>query len=183
MWKLSYPVGPRSWGRALGAFADVPAAVLGLLEGRPDADWHRAPPGRWSPAQIVEHLAISLDWSGRTFAERRARGEMTRRPRGVVARSGYFLIIRWGWFPPGFNAPEPTRPGPRPDPAAVARRFREGHARFLALEPALVPARRSDLFVKHPVIGDLTFEEWQRFHVVHCAHHAKQLRARLAHGS
>ena len=170
-------------GLGPGAFADLPATVLGLLEGRPDADWHRGPSGRWTPAQIVEHLAISLDWSGRTFAERRARAPMARRPRGLIARVGSVLIVRWGWFPPGFNAPEPTRPGPRPDPAAVAGRFREGHARFLALAPSLLPGRRLDLFVKHPVIGDLTFEEWQRFHVVHCAHHAKQIRARLSHGS
>jgi len=177
------PDGPTLMEKGRGAFAEILDTVLGGLAGRPDVDWHRAPPGRWSSAQIVEHLAISLDGSGRTFAERRARGPMTRRPRGLVARVGSLLIVRWGWFPPGFRAPEPTRPGLRPDPGAVAGRFREGHARFLALEPALVPARRSDLFVKHPVLGDLTFEEWQRFHVVHCAHHAKQIRARLAHGS
>jgi len=29
------------------AFADLPQLVLGPLAGRPEADWHRAPPGKW----------------------------------------------------------------------------------------------------------------------------------------
>jgi len=44
----------------------------------------------------------------------------------------------------------------------------------------LLPARRNDLFVKHPRLGDLTLEEWARFHDVHARHHARQIRARLA---
>jgi hypothetical protein len=158
----------------------LPAVVLGPLAGRPDSDWRRAPSGKWTPAQIVEHLAISLDWTSRTFDERRGKAAMRRRPRGVVAVAGYLCVVRLGWFPPGFRAPEPTIPGRSPDRAAVERQFREGHARFLALELVVLPARRDDLFVKHPVIGDLTFEEWMRFHSVHAAHHAKQIRERLA---
>jgi len=48
-----------------------------------------------------------------------------------------------------------------------------------ALEPLLLPARRNDLFVKHPVLGDLNLEEWLHFHAWHCAHHEKQIRERL----
>jgi hypothetical protein len=62
----------------------------------------------------------------------------------------------------------------------VERTFREGHARFVELAHVMLPGRRRDLFVKHPVLGDLTLEEWLRFHVVHCTHHAKQIRDRLA---
>lgn len=165
---------------SLRAFEQLPALVLGQLAGRPPADWHRAPPGKWTPAQIAEHLAISLDSTSRRFAERGSRGPMRRRPRGLTARLAELCIIRLGWFPSGFNAPEGTHPAARPDPPAVERKFREGHARFLELARALLPARRHDLFVKHPVIGDLTLEQWIRFHEVHCAHHAKQIRERLS---
>jgi hypothetical protein len=164
---------------SVDGFAEIPAAVLGPLAGRPAAEWSRAPAGTWSPAQIVEHLAISLDWSGRKFEERRHRAPMARRRRGVVGWLGYWCVVRLGWFPRGFRAPAGTRPGPAPDPAAVERRFREGHARFVALAAQRLPGRRDDLLVKHPVLGDLTFDEWRRFHVVHCAHHARQLRERL----
>ena len=46
-------------------FARLPDVVLGPLAGRPEADWYKTPPGKWSPAQIVHHLAISLEQIGR----------------------------------------------------------------------------------------------------------------------
>lgn len=162
------------------AFDAIPDVVLGPLSGRSDAEWHRAPPGKWSPAQIVHHLALSLEGSGRTFEERRAKPPMRRRPRSARERVGYFLVLQVGWVPSGRPAPAPTRPAERPDARAVERQLREGVARFQTLERELLPARRDDLFVKNPALGDLTLPEWLRFHVRHCAHHARQIRARLA---
>ncbi len=161
-------------------FADLPDLVLGPLAGRPQADWYRAPPGKWSSAQIVQHLAIGIDGSGRTFESRRAKPAMRRRPRTPRQRLGCFLVLGLGWIVPGREAPADVRPAERPDAAAVERQFREGIARFVALDRELLPARSRDLFVKHPYLGDLTLPEWLRFHVLHCAHHARQVRARLA---
>jgi hypothetical protein len=161
-------------------FADVSALVLAPLAGRPEADWYRAPPGKWSPAQIVHHLAIAIDSSGRAFESRRNHAAMRRRPRTARELVRYCLVMYAGWAPPGSEAPAAVRPAERPDRAAVERQLRDGVERFLRLERELLPARRDDLFVRHPVLGDLTFPEWRRFHVWHCAHHAKQIRARLA---
>ena len=161
-------------------FAELPDLVLGPLAGRPQPDWYRAPPSKWCPAQIVEHLAIGVDWSSRKFDERSRRGPMARRSRDLRARVAYVLLLGLGWWPPGAQAPEGTVPPDHPDHLAAERKFREGVARFLELERTLLPARRNDLFVKHPVLGDLNLEEWLRFHVSHCQHHAKQIRERLA---
>ena len=160
-------------------FAAIPDVVLGPLAGRSDPEWHRAPPGKWSPVQIVQHLALSLESSGRTFEERRARPPMHRRPRSVPERLGYLLVLQIGCVPSGRQAPAFTRPAERPDARAVERQLLEGVARFQALERELLPARRDDLFVKNPALGDLTLPEWLQFHVRHCAHHARQIRARL----
>lgn len=162
------------------SFGAIPDVVLGPLAGRSDVEWHRAPLGKWSPAQIVQHLALSLEGSGRAFQERRAKPPMQRRPRSVRERLGYFLVLGIGWVPSGRQAPTPTRPVERPDARAVERQLRDGVARFQALERELLPSRRDDLFVKNPALGDLTLPEWLRFHVRHCAHHARQIRTRLA---
>jgi hypothetical protein len=164
----------------LDQFATIPDMVLGDLAGRPEADWHRAPPGKWSPAQIVHHLAISVDGSSRVFQDRRAKPPMRRRPRPLRQRLAHFLYIDVGWIPSGRRAPEVTVPAEHPDAGAVERQLRDGVTRFLALARELLPARGSDLFVKHPRFGDLSLPEWLRFHVRHCRHHAKQIRARLA---
>src|SRR3989442_14193957 len=121
-------------------FADVPQLVLGPLAGRPDADWHRAPPGKWSPAQIVQHLAIGIDGSGRTFDSRRAHAPMRRRPRTVWERLGYLAILQLGWDPTGFQSPPAVRPAERPDRPAVEGQFRGGLAPVLAPRAGLRPA-------------------------------------------
>lgn len=161
-------------------FAAIPDVVLGPLAGHPEADWYTAPPGKWCAARIVHHLAIGIDGSGRTFDARRGKPPMRRRPRTPLQLLGDLVMLRVGWIPSGFRSPAVTLPAVRPERAAVERLLREGVARFLELERDLLPARASDLFVKHPRLGDLTLPEWLWFHVRHCAHHAKQIRALLA---
>jgi hypothetical protein len=161
-------------------FAELIDLVLGPLAGRPDAAWYRAPPGKWHPAQIVEHLAISMEATGLTFEKRRAHEPMVRRPRRLIQKLGSVVILRLGWYPRGFTAPDGTRPAADVTRTVAEARFRAGYAKWLELPSLLLPARRYDLFVRHPLFGDLTVEEWMRFHVVHCRHHAKQIRARLA---
>jgi hypothetical protein len=161
------------------SFEDLPSIVLGPLEGRSDEEWHAAPQGKWSPGQIVHHLAVGIDLSGRAFASRVDKPPMRRRPRSPVQRLAHALILSIGYIPPGGRAPETTLPAQRPDRAATERQLREGVARFVELAHTLLPRRAHDLFVKHPVMGDLTIEEWMRFHVRHATHHVRQIRRRL----
>jgi hypothetical protein len=163
----------------MSALAELPTIVLGPLTGRSDADWQRAPAGKWTPAQIVEHLAISMNSSAEKFEHRRAYAPMTPRRRGLVERLAKVAILGVQWYPRGFKAPEPTTPAPGVTRGAAETHFREGLRRWDALERELLPARRRDLLVKHPRLGDLTLEEWMRFHVVHARHHAKQIRERV----
>jgi hypothetical protein len=162
------------------ALAELPALVLGPLEGRSEADWQRAPPGKWTPAQIVEHLALGLESSAAAFAGRRAKAPMARRPTTLSAKLGKFFVFGLGRFPPGRRAPEGATPAPRVARAAAEARFRRGLDLWEQVERELLPARPYDLFVKHPRLGDLTIEEWMRFHVIHARHHARQIRVRLA---
>lgn len=164
----------------LTAYAESPDVVLGPLRDRPEADWWRAPAGKWAPAQIVEHLALAFEWSIAGFEKRRAGAPMSRRPRTWAERIATFAIFGLEWIPPGVQAPGRAWPQAHPDPREVERRFLAGHARLGQLAAELLPARATDLYVKHPRMGDLTIEEWLRFHAWHCRHHAKQVRARLA---
>jgi hypothetical protein len=161
-------------------FAELPELVLGPLVKHSDDDWYRAPPGKWTPAQIVEHLALGLEWSATGFEGRRARDPMLRRPLTVRQRVIKFLVMGLGWFPVPVKSPKDAVPAPQVDRSAAEAHFRRGVERNLDLARLLLPARGRDLFVKHPWMGDLTLSEWMDFHVRHALHHARQIRQRIA---
>ena len=162
--------------------ADLPELVLGPLRGKSDSEWQHGPPGKWTPAQIVEHLALGLTLSAETFQKRRSHAPMSRRRRTPAEHVAWFFILVLQWFPPGRKSPERTTPPPQIDRATAEAHFLAGVEAWDQVDRALMPERRANLFVKHPRIGDLTIEEWMRFHVIHARHHARQIRERLGLG-
>ncbi|HET8713102.1 MAG TPA: DUF1569 domain-containing protein [Gemmatimonadales bacterium] len=163
----------------MSRLAEISALVLDPLRGRSDAECERGPAGKWTPAQIVEHLAIGLVGSAQKFEERRDRPPMARRRRSLVQWAGGLVILGLGWYPQGIRAPEGTVPMPGISRAAAESHFRDGIGRWEALERELLPRRPGDLFLKHPRLGDLNLSEWIRFHQMHARHHAPQIRERL----
>jgi Protein of unknown function (DUF1569) len=161
-------------------FSDLPEIVLGSLATRPDADWYRAPAGHWTAAQIVEHLALGLQWSAAGFEDRRARDPMVRRPLKLRERIARVLVLDFGFFPPFMQAPERSVPPDKIERHVAEEHFRKGFQRIQEIAKLLLPARAGDLFVKHPRLGDLTLPEWMEFHLRHARHHAKQIRQRIA---
>ena len=159
-------------------FDDLPDFMLGPLAGKDDAAWHRAPAGKWSPAEIVDHVATAIERSAAGFQSRLDKPAMERRPRSMPQRVAWMIVGGTGWFPVRRQAPESTRPQARPERAATEKKLREAVAAYVALRPTL--AGRSDLFLKHPVFGDLTYDEFAHFHVRHVNHHRKQLLERLS---
>lgn len=159
--------------------AELAELVLGPLRGRPDGDWERGPAGKWTPAQIVEHLALGITLSAETFLARRQHGPMRRRRRTPAEQVARFFIFGLRWFPPGRKAPERTKPATAITRAVVEPHFLAGVELWDQVDRALLPERRNNLFVKHPRMGDLTVEEWMRFHLIHARHHARQIRERV----
>lgn len=157
---------------------EILTTLLGPLAGRPAAAWKQGADGKWTVAQIVEHIVLSLEASAERFEKRRDRPPMDRRS-NVLQTIARNLVLRMEWFPSGGKAPAVALPSAAPDPPVLERRLRAAVARFDRLAADLLPARAHDLFVGHHIFGDLTLPEWLRFHVVHTRHHAKQLRERL----
>ena len=152
--------------------------VLKPLRGLTGDDWHRAPSGKWTIAQIVHHLAIGVDGTAEVWTRRAEAEGMKRRasPHQTVLRH---LALGIGAFPPGLESPKGALPDERPDPEMVQAQFRMGVERYHELAESWPAARQEAVFVNHPILGDLNFAEWVRFHYVHCRHHARQIKSRL----
>ena len=103
---------------------DLPDLVLRPFAELRDDAWYVAPSGKWNSAQIVEHLAMGIEWSATGFDERRARDPMVRRPRTIPERVARVLVMHIGWFPPGVRAPSRAIPTPHVDRTVAEHRFR-----------------------------------------------------------
>jgi len=140
-------------------------------------DLSRHPEGKWSAAEILDHL--NLTYLGtiknleRRIAEGKTCGEGDRRKK----RLPRFVVTRLGYLPHGRKSPE--RALPRGTPAQqITSEVMESMARLdgvltqcEARFPGGVP------IAEHPILGPLTAAEWRGFHLAHGRHHAKQVIA------
>jgi hypothetical protein len=143
------------------------------------ADLAKAPAGKWSSAQILEHLYLTYMHTSRGLEKCLEQGAPQATRATLKDRIATLLVVNVGYLPEGRKAPE--RALPRGMAAEEAQQ---------ALVPELqkMSARLDDCerrfgvrtkILDHPIIGPLTAEEWRKFHWVHGRHHARQIRERL----
>lgn len=149
--------------------ADVPRGALA---------WQR--PGKWSGAQVLEHLAKAFGTTAyildKCVREQRIVGTAP----SLIQRCFTFAIVRAGYFPPGRQAPPVTHPvGLEPDAALDAAR-----ASLDALDAAAAQALTAfgprARVANHPLLGGFTVDQWRRFHRAHTRHHMRLLAGALA---
>ena len=139
----------------------------------------RAPEGKWSPLQLLEHLVLSYTATTKGLLRAMEAGRPQRAERTMGHRLNSVYVLGLGRFPEGIEAPNHTVPrdGLGGDPL---RRFNDA---LVAMDASLADAERRfghrTRVLVHPVLGPLTAQQWRRFHLVHGRHHLKQVVARL----
>jgi DinB family protein len=151
------------------------AAVLDLVAAaeRSGATWTtpRAP-GKWSPSQVVEHVAGGLDEAANVFS-----GAPTipmppafLRP---LLRLYFNRILKKGVFPTGFKAHKAMNPASGPATPAQARvRLEEALARF---DEECRRRLASGQHVVSTSFGTVPVEDLVRWSAMHTHHHCKQM--------
>jgi hypothetical protein len=138
-----------------------------------------APAGKWSAAQILEHLLHT--YKGTNAGLRRCLEQDTPSASKTTMkdRVATLLVVGVGYFPEGRMAPERTMPrGMSPDAIrpAIASELKKLIAQMDACEIKF--GTRTKL-LDHPFIGPLTADQWRKFHWVHGRHHIRQMRDRM----
>ena len=153
-------------------------AVSGFLAAAravPTSQWTTpATPGKWSPAEITEHVALGYE-VGRGILHGSFAGLAVPRFLRPLIR-GLFLqpILRNGQFKKGTKAPKPFRPtGLHPAREALTARLQAAADSFESY--VATAARAGKTTVEHPVFGRLPLTEFMRLQTIHTQHHHRQL--------
>jgi hypothetical protein len=140
--------------------------------------------GRWSIAEIVEHL--DRTYTGTAKGLERCLDGGTRRVSAPTARSRLrrFFVVTLGWFPTGIEAPRHVVPGGEIRLSALTGRIRSDLADMDTLLLRAIERFGTGPVLDHPILGPFTAADWARFHRVHTRHHCRQIdeRRRRMHG-
>ena len=149
-------------------------AVEGL-----SADEWRTPvaPGKWSPAQIAEHLALTADEARQVL---RGTSSLPRLPAPVRPLVRWIVLrsVRTGKFPRGGKAAKAFTPsGASAERAQALQRLRTSADAFEAEFAAAARAGRTKL--AHPAFGALDLVAYMLFNALHVRHHTAHIPARV----
>jgi hypothetical protein len=133
---------------------------------------------RWCAQQIIEHLMLTYQLTTDSVSRQLHSGRIPKNRRNVLEFLLRVQTIGIGYLPDGVPAIRAFRPvgfTPEAGPAIAARFMASAEA----MDVQLVAARRKfgiQVCGEHPFFGVMRVDEWRRYHAVHAAHHAVQLR-------
>jgi hypothetical protein len=131
-------------------------------------------PGKWSPAHVADHVAVSYEASRAMLCGEGALKGMPRWLRPLIRVLFLNRVLKTGRFPKGAKAPKAFEPAAKPAPAADnLRRLEKAAADF----ESEVRRRGSagDATIDHPVFGRIRVTDYVRLNALHTRHHEKQL--------
>ena len=132
--------------------------------------------GKWSAAEILEHLYLTYTGTIRGFEKCLAAGKPLARTPTLQDRARTLYVVGLGQLPEGRKAPANSTPKGMP-PEQV---LREITAKIAAMDAAISQAEekfgKQARLLDHPVLGPLSGPQWRKFHLVHGRLHIRQLQ-------
>lgn len=143
------------------------------------SDLTKAPAGKWSAAQILEHLFLTYKHTNRGLAKCAEQGTPLASKATLKDRFAALLVVNLGYLPEGRKAPERTIPQGLLSDDVQKAVLAELQAMGSALDDCERRFGARTKIMDHPFLGPLTANQWRKFHWVHGRHHARQIRERL----
>ena len=147
--------------------------VAGMTEA--EMTWH--PEGKWSAAEIVEHLSLAFLVTVKAGKFTLRQGSPELRDSTLLERAMVTVAIDLGFFFMRLKAPRMVTPRGIPPEAAWKATIQS----LTEMEEVLGQCERKfgagSPILPHPFLGPLTARQWRKFHVVHTRHHMKQVKA------
>jgi hypothetical protein len=141
----------------------------------PAAAWTASrAPGKWSPAQVTEHVAIAYEVARAVLDGTYSGRSAPRIVRLLIRTIGFNPIVRSGRFRQGTKAPALFQPSDAPaGPAALIARLEAAAGGFATATEAA--ARQGRTIVDHPFFGRVTLPDYAALQAIHTRHHLAQV--------
>ncbi len=141
----------------------------------PEAAWLTPRvPGKWSPAQVTEHLCLAYEVSQQAIDGSFPGASAPRFLRPIIRRLFLGPILKRGHFKPGAKAPGIFTPSSAPGPAVTLlprlERASQGLTNGVEAE-----SRAGRSFIEHPIFGRIPWADYLRLQAIHTRHHRRQL--------
>jgi DinB family protein len=138
------------------------------------------PQGKWSAAEILEHLNLTYLGTIKNLERCLARGKPGASRDRSKSRWSRFVITHLGFFPSGRQAPEKVRPSGTAPEQVISQILTNLTRMSEVIGRCESTFASGQPIADHPVLGPLTAAEWRGFHLTHGRHHARQIsRLRL----
>lgn len=152
--------------------SEIELAVQGLsIE---QLRWHC--PGKWSVAEILEHLYLTYTGTSKGLSRVLDSGKASGKVPTLKQRLGTLMVVHCGYFPGGVKSPAVAIPRGLPSGKALA----EIGAKIADMERIMVECEGrfgpDTRILDHPMLGPLSVPEWRKFHLIHGLHHIKQIQ-------
>ena len=151
----------------------------GAMAGSTPTELASGPEGKWSPAQVLEHLWLTYKNTSKGLSKCLEKGAPLATRATFIHRVKTFVVVRLKYLPAGAKAPERATPRGTPSSEVLRSFFSE----IQQMDSGLTECERkfgtTTKILDHPVLGPLTVNQWRTFHWVHGRHHARQIRERL----
>ena len=161
--------------------ARLRAIISNAIDGMTPDDLARHPEGKWSSAEILEHLNLTYTGTIKSLERCLAAGAVKVNPDRNRRRWQRFVAIGLGYLPYGRTSPERVRPRGTRVEQITGQIFQNLIRMDALIEDCAIQFGSGVAISDHPVLGPLTAREWRKFHLVHGKHHAKQI-VRLKQG-
>lgn len=150
-------------------------AIASATEGMSAEELTRHAEGKWSVAEILEHLYLSYTGTIKGCQRCLEAGKPLATSTTLPQRVKAFVVVGIGKFPPGRKAPKNTQPKGIPFEKIVADIGPQIEAMDEAIKKCAERYGERTKFMDHPILGPFTAPQWRKFHWVHGRHHVKQI--------
>jgi hypothetical protein len=139
-------------------------------------DLARHPEGKWSTAEVLEHLYLTYTGTVKGLERCLQNGKPLATAPTLKHRISAGLVTGLGYLPEGRQAPERTRPRGMATDVVLG----EVAAKITAMDKLISECEarfgQRAKVLDHTILGPLTAQQWRKFHWVHGQHHLKQIK-------